>query len=38
MSEDIQVKDGYVWGGWRKPINIWINLPGSIHNDEVAQR
>jgi hypothetical protein len=38
MSEDIQIKDGYFWGGWRKPINIWINLPGSIHNDEVAQK
>ena len=38
MSEDIQIKDGYVWGGWRKPINIWINLPGSIHNDEVAHK
>ena len=38
MSEEIQIKDGYFWGGWRKPINIWINLPGSIHNDEVAQK
>ena len=38
MSEDIQIKDGYFWGGWRRPINIWINLPGSIHNDAVAQK
>jgi hypothetical protein len=38
MSEEIQIKDGYYWGGWRKPTNIWINLPGSIHNDEVAQK
>lgn len=38
MAEDIQIKDGYIWGGWRKPINIWLDLPGSIHNDEVAQK
>ncbi|MGA3084512.1 MAG: hypothetical protein ABSE95_06925 [Thermodesulfobacteriota bacterium] len=38
MSEDIQIKDGYFLGGWRRPVNVWINLPGSIHNDEVAQK
>jgi len=38
MSSDIFVKDGTVYGGWRQPINVWANLPGSIHNDEVASK
>jgi hypothetical protein len=37
MSQDIEVKDGYIYGGWRQPVNVWSRLPGSIHNDEVAQ-
>lgn len=38
MSDDITVKDGSMYGGWRKPVNIWMNLPGSIHNDDVAEK
>lgn len=38
MSADILVKDGRMYGGWREPINIWLDAPGSIHNDEVAHK
>lgn len=38
MSDDITVKDGKMYGGWRKPVNIWMDLPGSIHNDGVAEK
>jgi hypothetical protein len=37
MSDDITLKDGNMYGGWRKPVNIWMDLPGSIHNDDVAE-
>ena len=36
MANDLTVKEGRLYGAWRQPINIWSNLPGSIHNDEVA--
>lgn len=36
MATDMVVKDGKLYGGWRQPINIWMNT-GSIHNDAVAQ-
>jgi hypothetical protein len=38
MAGDVIVKDGYMYGGWREPINIWMNAPGSIHNDDVAEK
>lgn len=38
MSDDITIKDGKMYGGWRKPVNIWMDLPGSIHNDGVAEK
>ncbi len=38
MSDDITVKEGYMYGGWRAPVNIWQGAPGSIHTDEVAQK
>lgn len=38
MAGDVIVKDGYMYGGWREPINIWTGIPGSIHSDEVAQK
>jgi hypothetical protein len=38
MADDVIVKDGYMYGGWREPINIWMGVPGSIHNDEVAEK
>lgn len=36
MAKDMIVKDGKLYGGWRQPINIWMNT-GSIHNDNVAK-
>jgi len=38
MSDDITIKDGYMYGGWRQPINIWISSKGSIHEDATAQK
>ncbi len=38
MNEDIVIRDGNMYGGWRRPINVWANLPGSIHNDDVATK
>jgi hypothetical protein len=38
MSDDITIKEGYMYGGWRAPVNIWQGAPGSIHTDEVAQK
>lgn len=37
MADDMVVKDGKLYGGWRQPVNIWMDVPGSIHNDAVAQ-
>jgi len=37
MADDMVVKDGKLYGGWRQPINIWQGAPGSIHTDSVAQ-
>ena len=36
MADDTVIKDGKLYGGWRQPINIWMDVPGSIHNDAVA--
>lgn len=38
MSDDITIKDGFVFGGWREPRNIWRNLTTSIHDDSTAQK
>ena len=38
MSDDITIKEGYMYGGWRAPVNIWQGAPGSIHTDDVAQK
>jgi hypothetical protein len=38
MSDDIMVKEGHIYGGWRQPVNIWMGIPGSIHADNVAQK
>ncbi len=36
MSDDIVVKDGFMFGGWRQPPNVSQGAADSIHNDEVA--
>jgi hypothetical protein len=38
MPEDTQIKEGCLLGGWRRPLNIWSDLPNSIHNDQVARK
>lgn len=38
MSDDITIKDGYVYGGWRAPENIWRHLTTSIHDDGTAKK
>lgn len=38
MSNDMTVKDGCLYGGWRQPVNIWINAKGSIHDDDTARK
>lgn len=38
MSDDILIKDEYVYGGWRAPKNIWRHLTTSIHDDETAKK
>ena len=37
MSTDIIVKDGYMYGGWRQPVNTAASMRGSLHDDEAAQ-
>ncbi|MFW9948980.1 MAG: hypothetical protein ACFFKA_02495 [Candidatus Thorarchaeota archaeon] len=37
MSYDIEVKDGYIYGEWREPKNLWTNLTDSIHDDSIAK-
>lgn len=37
MADDMMVKDGKLYGGWRQPVNIWQGAPGSIHTDSVAR-
>ena len=38
MSDDITIKEGYVYGGWREPRNLWRNLKTSIHDDSTAHK
>ena len=38
MSEDTEIKEGYICGGWRQAVNAAISAGrGSIHDDETAQ-
>lgn len=38
MADDITVKDGLIYGGWRRPANPAAHLVGSIHDDAMAQK
>jgi len=38
MSEDIVIKEGYMYGGWRRAVNAAIHSKGSIHEDAMAQK
>lgn len=35
---DISIKDGFIYGGWRAPENLWRNLKTSIHDDATAKK
>ncbi len=38
MSDDTEIKDGYLYGGWRRAVNAASGAGrGSIHDDETAQ-
>jgi hypothetical protein len=34
---DINIKDGFMYGGWRAPKNLWMDMKTSIHDDSVAK-
>lgn len=36
--DDIEIKDGKIYGGWRAPENLYRGLKTSIHDDSVAQK
>ncbi len=37
MSDDIEIKDGKIYGGWRKPENLYRGMATSIHDDATAK-
>ena len=37
-EDDIEIKDGYIYGGWRAPENKLKGDPTSIHDDSTAQK
>ncbi|NVM44246.1 MAG: hypothetical protein HWN79_04960 [Candidatus Lokiarchaeota archaeon] len=38
MMDDIEIRDGKVFGGWRAPENVYKSNITSIHDDIVAQK
>jgi len=38
MADDIEIKEGHMYGGWRRAVNAAIHVSGSIHEDTVAQK
>jgi len=38
MSDDIVIKEGHIYGGWRRAVNAAIHSTGSIHEDATAQK
>ncbi len=38
MDDDIVMKEGYIYGGWRRAVNAAIHVKGSIHDDATAQQ
>lgn len=36
--DDITIKEGWIYGGWRAPKNLWRGLTTSIHDDGVAKK
>jgi len=38
MAVNMDMKDGYLYGAWRQPVNIQAHMKGSIHDDKTAQK
>jgi hypothetical protein len=38
MSENIEIQNGQMIGAWRRTVNSAIQVKGSIHDEEVAQK
>jgi hypothetical protein len=38
MTDDIEIKEGYMYGGWRSPENKYHTSKTSIHDDSTAQK
>ncbi|MHA2398729.1 MAG: hypothetical protein ACXADU_07550 [Promethearchaeota archaeon] len=38
MADDIEIKDGKMFGGWRAPENVYKASTTSIHDDTVAKK
>jgi hypothetical protein len=38
VIDEIEEQDGLYIGQWRRPVNEFLQTPGSIHQDETAQR
>lgn len=37
MSDDTEIREGYIYGGWRRAVNAFATGRGSIHDDETAR-
>lgn len=37
MSDDTEIREGYIYGGWRRAVNAFATGRGSIHDDEIAR-
>ena len=38
MSDEVVIKEGYVYGQWRKAINAAASMAGSIHDDATGKK
>ncbi len=38
MSDDVLIKEGYVYGQWRKAINADASMVGSVHDDAIGKK
>lgn len=38
LLSEITIKDGFMYGGWRAPKNLWRGMTTSIHDDTTAKK
>lgn len=38
MADDVAIKEGHIYGGWRRAVNAASAMTDSIHSDAVAQK